>query len=600
MFKKKLTPIVFVMIVLLGSVFLFSPINAQAVIEVSPGQELGDLVDSNPAGTQFLVKAGLHRLERSVTPKTGMTFIGEYGAILSGSKLLTEFVQEGELWYAPDQTQRLFSYGSCESGWTRCNKAERLYIDNTLLPHVDDKSKVTADSYYFDYENNRIYFGVNPAGKTIEAARTGTAFQTNGSNNDVTIKNLVIEKFGSPAQLGAIRIKANDTQSTGWIVENCEVRLNAGNGISVGSEAEIRYNHVHHNGQLGIGGGGNNSVIEYNDISYNKVARFSSGWEGGGTKFASDTYGVIIRGNYAHHNYGAGLWADIDNRNIIFEDNISVENVGLGIQQEISISGTIRNNYVKGNARSKSWLYAAQIIVQNSSNTEVYGNTVVVEPKDIEGSNGQIRGIGVINQDRGSSSRYNQKFLTYNANIHDNNIYAMANALELMSVSQDMMTDEEYQTINIDYNNYYVLAEDTGARLWGSESNGRTWDSFRSNDRLNPFEQNGELIIYDGNVPEQPAWDYNVGPQAEESSSSTSSTSSSATTSSSSSSQPFACAGDYTRDGEINAADFSVFAEIYFIDSIDCNYDLVGNNCQLDGNDFSYFASRYKQANVCN
>ena len=50
-----------------------------------------------------------------------------------------------------------------------------------------------------------------------------------------------------------------------------------------------------------------------------------------------------------------------------------------GIKHEISYDAIIRNNIVAGNGGSfDEWLWGSQILVQNSSNVEVYGNFVEV------------------------------------------------------------------------------------------------------------------------------------------------------------------------------------------------------------------------------
>ena len=40
-----------------------------------------------PGATTFCLRAGVHDLTSSITPKTGNTFVGEYGAILDGTGL---------------------------------------------------------------------------------------------------------------------------------------------------------------------------------------------------------------------------------------------------------------------------------------------------------------------------------------------------------------------------------------------------------------------------------------------------------------------------------------------------------------------------------
>ena len=54
-------------------------------VNIVPGQSIQPLVNMYPGGTTFCLRAGVHRLTSSIRPKTGNTFVGEYGAILDGS-----------------------------------------------------------------------------------------------------------------------------------------------------------------------------------------------------------------------------------------------------------------------------------------------------------------------------------------------------------------------------------------------------------------------------------------------------------------------------------------------------------------------------------
>jgi hypothetical protein len=71
-----------------------------ADVRVEPGESIQEAVDANPAGTSFLLGAGVHRLA-SVEAKDGNTFAGEIGedctreTILNGARLLEDFEASG-------------------------------------------------------------------------------------------------------------------------------------------------------------------------------------------------------------------------------------------------------------------------------------------------------------------------------------------------------------------------------------------------------------------------------------------------------------------------------------------------------------------------
>ena len=142
-------------------------------IVINPGDDIQSIVDTNPEGTTFILKAGVHRF-REIWPKDGNTFIGENGAIMNGSRLLTEFETDGGLYYAANQTQGDWYGGSdiCQEGWERCNHPEDLYFDNVPLRHVTSLADVAPGKWFFDYDADRIYFADDPTGHTVETSVT--------------------------------------------------------------------------------------------------------------------------------------------------------------------------------------------------------------------------------------------------------------------------------------------------------------------------------------------------------------------------------------------------------------------------------------------
>jgi hypothetical protein len=54
-------------------------------VDIWPGQYIQGAVNSYPGATTFCLRAGVHSVTSSIKPKTGNTFVGEYGAILDGT-----------------------------------------------------------------------------------------------------------------------------------------------------------------------------------------------------------------------------------------------------------------------------------------------------------------------------------------------------------------------------------------------------------------------------------------------------------------------------------------------------------------------------------
>lgn len=56
------------------------------------------------------------------------------------------------------------------------------------------------------------------------------------------------------------------------------------------------------------------------------------------------------------------------------------------------------------------------------------------------------------------------------------------------------------------------------------------------------------------------------------------------------------CKGDYNNDRQVTIFDFGIFAQNYNKTGINCNLDLIGNNCKLDAADLSEFVKVYRRS----
>jgi parallel beta-helix repeat protein len=349
---------------------------------------------------------------QSVQPLNGDTFIGQGKVILNGSQILSfQLDPAGSgLWVAA-ATASTTNSGGCQSAYPLCGYTQDLFVDGVLQAPVSSPQGMTAGLWYFDRPNNMIYVPSNPTGHVVEVGMQQFAFY--GGATNVQISNLIVEKYATPAQTGAIG--GNPTAlAEGWVVTNVESRWNHGRGISLGgANSQIVNSFVHHNGQLGVTLYGTGCLVINNEISWNNYAGYDPGWEAGGSKFWATT-NLVVESNYVHDNNGPGLWTDNSNVGTLYDSNTVINNLNEGIKHEISYNAIIRNNTVKGNGNTLTvWLWTSQIEVQNSSNVEVYGNTVEVP---VAGGNG----IAIINQNRGSGTL--GPWVAANNYIHGNTI----------------------------------------------------------------------------------------------------------------------------------------------------------------------------------
>jgi parallel beta-helix repeat protein len=378
-------------------------------VRLGVGDDFAALVASAPEQTTFIIEPGVHRLHE-IQPKDGMTFLGGPGSVLSGAIELGGWTSVGaSAWQFDGLEMSGLEHGVCIDNYEGCTFSQDLYMDDIMLWQVTDIEDLGPGRWY--WEGQRILVSDDPVLRHVELSVATHAFSS--AADDVTIRGLVVEKYATPAQLGAVQSTLSDETSPGrnWLIEDSEIRLNHGAGIRAGEETTLRRVSIHHNGQLGIAfSGGSGGLIEDCEIASNNIAGFEWGWEAGGAKF-TETDGLVVRGCDVHDNTGPGLWTDISNSDTLYESNTVTNNTGPGIFHEISYDAVIRDNTVAGNGFGfAEWLWGSGILVAASTDVEIYGNTVT----------GNADGIGGIQQvrDDGPGAPY----LLARMHVHDNTI----------------------------------------------------------------------------------------------------------------------------------------------------------------------------------
>jgi Right handed beta helix region len=441
-------------------------------IRLQPGGDPQEQLQSQPAGKTFCFSAGVYRLTRPLVPKDRQKLIGEAGAVLSGAQVVTEWTQTDGAWratgYLPSDP---FVHGQCTTGYRGCSYAEAVFYDNRQLQRVDTRDELAPGRFFADYDANAIWIADDPAAQTLEVARTETA--VTGKSKDVLISGLTIEKFANRAQRGAVQ-----AEGPSWRIENNDVRLNHGHGVfSDSTHGEIVGNHLHDNGQLGLGGDADYGVVANNEIDNNNTAGFDILWEAGGMKWFDST-GLRVSDNNVHNNNGVGLWTDINNIDTTYERNFVHNNTSHGIFHEIGYRAIIRNNRVvdNGGAERLSGWGDAGIRVAASRDVEVYGNILV----------GNTNAVMLIQQRRDDSpSQYGPHELD-NINVHDNDI-TMTDHVTGM-VSDDGNDDLHGRNIRFSNNTYRLARIDGRYFAWaGNNVTKTTWTQDIGNDTTGKF-----------------------------------------------------------------------------------------------------------------
>lgn len=467
---------------LIAAITAFADVNNSScplgAIAVEPGNSIQSAVDLSGEGAVFCLKQGIHRAQ-AIRPRARQMFYGEIGTVLNGSLLVNGFARETNYWVAKSRLQRVPRHGECIRHAPACDQPQAVFIDDKPLTKALSKDALASNQVYIDYAGGRIYLADDPTSRKVEATIAKFAFESDAP--DVVIHNITVEKYGSPAQRGAIHAR----EGARWTIENCVVRLNSGAGISVGTGTRVHACDIHQNGQIGIEGNGKGIVIDGNHIWSNNIYGFDPGWEGGGVKIA-ESEGVTFRGNHVHDNDGPGLWCDIECRDVVYEDNLVENNQHAGIFQEISFNAVIRRNVVRHNGRGRGWFWDSGILVAASQDVEVTSNTVTVE----------AGACGIMLIDQGRRSERGTIYKTRNNTVRGNEM-TFEGPPCAGGASDTRPADENFAIIpkgnnRFDANTYRVRGTSGPARfVWGHEVTG--WDGFRSKG----LEQNGRLILSD-------------------------------------------------------------------------------------------------------
>lgn len=431
---------------IVSAVFAVCGAQLGSGIFLEPGENIQEAIDANPAGTRFVLRPGIYRMQ-SMVPKKGDVFIAAItgAAVLDGAALVTSFVQVDQTWTAraPVRTPTQ-AVGRCMEEHPLCTQPQDLYFDGTALVPVSSRASISAGKWYLDANTGKIYLGSDPHGHTIEIGETEQAFV--GPADSVMISGLTVEHYANDAQNAVISALAPHIgrSSHYWTIENCAVRWNHGTGIGGGHFSRIFHNHVHDNGQLGISAGGNSAVVRGNEIDHNNTAGYDPGWEAGGTKFVR-SFNLVVDSNTVHDNRGPGLWTDGYNMKTTYENNHTSGNWIAGILHEISYDAVIRNNRIEKDGfniyhRSSPW-YGGGIVISASSNTEVFGNTVI----------DCMNGIIILQGDRPTQAK--------NIDIHNNVISQAA------GIAAGILFSPTYNLVesnNRFHNNVYELSNSAG------------------------------------------------------------------------------------------------------------------------------------------
>ena len=261
----------------------------------------------------------------------------------------------GNLWVIGGQTQqgRVHPNAGYKPGFQRAGYPETVFVDNKPLKPVDALSKVVPGTFYFDYTADKIYIADNPTGHTIEAGK-------------LTMPSTAAPRT-SPCKISSSRSITRQFRTAhpggkGWTIQDTEVRLNYTVGIIGRDGSKIIGNYVHDNGQMGLGGSGDNILVQGNEIAKNG---YWSGIDVSGRAADSSSPTPITWSCAATTRTtitGSGMWTDINNIHTLYENNVVVHNT--------TAISAMKSATTRSSATTPSWQWvrrSARLVVGGSN-----------------------------------------------------------------------------------------------------------------------------------------------------------------------------------------------------------------------------------------
>jgi parallel beta-helix repeat protein len=428
--------------------------------QVPAGDSVQAAIASSPPGATICLGRGVHRLSRALVPKAGQRLIGETGAVLNGAVPVSSFSRARRSWVARGVVSATpTTHGVCMPGYSGCRYGEAVFYDDRPLWRVTSMSELGSGRFFQDHPTGLLHIADDPTGHRVEVAKAKAAID--GPAAGITVRGLVVEKFANDAQRGAV-IGGSD-----WTIEGNEVRFNHGVGIQTPAAHRVKVlgNHVHHNGQLGIGGWRTaDAVYEGNELAFNNTAGFyNADWEAGGGKWTESTR-LTVRNNHVHDNRAVGLWFDLGNADVTVEGNRIEGNDSDGIRYEISYRATIRDNIVAGNGFKDptGGVNGAGIMVSSARDVEVADNLVDTN----------CNGITLRQDDRGAGPL--GAYVLRNTRVHDNRLIMRGGTTGLSSADESSYSSRRNRFWD---NRYTVVGHDATSFAWREAE--LTWSQWR-------------------------------------------------------------------------------------------------------------------------
>lgn len=425
---------------------------------LAPWATLHHAVTAAPNGATIVVRAGTYH-DSVVFPYGKQLTIQNFpdeAVWLDGSQPVTGWTQSGGVWahsgwtFAPDSTDP--TAGNTTPGWQMVNPAhpmaahpDEVFYDGNQLQQVGSLDEVQPGTFYVDTANQTLYLGSDPTGHLVEASTLTEAIYINGGTGSI-VRGIGIRRYATPIErYGTVKAFADDVT-----LENLVVADNAVRGIGVqGTDVTLSHDTVTDNGQLGIGAYQSDGLHVLDSvIDDNNTQQFNVAPEAGGMKLSS-CRDIVLDGNVVTANLASGIWVDESSYDATITRNDVEQNVGNGIQIEISGFATIADNLVVANAESG-------VQVDEANDVNVWNNLLDDNAIDLDVIDGPR--VASNPSTPGHDSRYpddpNVTWIVRDIVVR-NNVLADATGPEMWRVDDSSHMSTAAEMVSADYDAFY-------------------------------------------------------------------------------------------------------------------------------------------------
>ena len=339
-------------------------------------RSIGEAVRIAPDGATIMIADGIYHETVQVFQKAVHLRATGSGAVMDGARAVTGWTRESgtDRWYTTGWTPQFPRNESVfvDPAAPEAAYPDQVFLDGIELRQVTTRSAVAPDSFYHDEGADRLYLGVDPTDRRVEASALPWALYLNRADGS-TVRGLTVRRYATPSRdLAAVRAFGDDL-----LLSDVTVRNNAFNGISViGDRVTIADSWVRGNGHTGIHGHLSSDVtIRSTTIERNNAAKFDATHAAGGTKFTNSS-GLRYERNTVRSNGGPGIWTDISSFDIDVVSNLIENNARAGVELELTGRADVIDNIVTGNGE-------AGIYVLESNDVRVWHNLATDNARDI-------------------------------------------------------------------------------------------------------------------------------------------------------------------------------------------------------------------------